>query len=201
MSIKIPLILFLIILLPSILSVLAHNDYTNAIDAFFQALKSNDYSILKPYLDSNMSKVFGENEFRNFREAIYSSCGELYNYSFIREETQDRYVYAYYTFHFNKSDITFRIVLSKIDDEYKISGLWIISIAPRGHVVSIFIAFLLSIMGGLLGLLTFYLLGFKKISISMMVWGLFLVVLTILIQPYIQSIPFFIMGITTSSEI
>ncbi len=35
----------------------------------------------------------------------------------------------------------------------------------------------------------------------MMMLGIVLVIITILIQPYIQSIPFFIMDITTSSEI
>lgn len=201
MNIKMILALFFIVSVPIIVSASTHDGYVNAIDAFFQALKFGNYSILEPYLDSNMSKVFGINEFASFRETIYSSYGELYNYSFMREEIQDQYTYAYYVFHFNKSDITFRVVLSKIDDEYKISGLWIVSIAPREYGVSIFIAILLSVLGGFLGLLTFYLLGFKKINISMMVWGVLLVIITILIQPFIQNIPFFVMGITTSSEI
>ncbi len=94
-----------------------------------------------------MGKVFGENKFRNFREVIYSSYGELHNYSFIRDKIQNGYIYAYYIFHFNKSDIIFRIriIFSKIDDVYKISGLWIISIASKGQGVSMFIAILLSI--------------------------------------------------------
>ncbi len=201
MNSKMILAFFLTISILTMVSVLAYNSYSNVIDAFFQALKFGSYSDLEPYLDPNMSKVFGVNEFMRFRESMYSSYGELYNYSFIREETQGKYVYAYYVFHFNRSDITFRIVLSKTDEKYQISGLWIISIAPRGYGVSILVAILLSMLGGFLGLLTFYLLGFRRINIPMIIRGILLVVITILIQPFIQSIPFFIMGITSSSEI
>ncbi|MEM2305856.1 MAG: DUF3887 domain-containing protein, partial [Candidatus Methanomethylicia archaeon] len=149
------------ILLILLVWILSTNASHSIAEAVFTSLRDGNYSVLKPYLDEDMVKAFSEEKFRVFREDLLSRYGRITGYKFIREDESGEFILNYYSFSFEKANITFKLVIRRINDEYKLSGLWIQEVNIISNGFPIFIAVILTALGGLLGLLIFYTIGFK----------------------------------------
>ncbi|USH00524.1 potassium transporter KefA [Thermococcus argininiproducens] len=193
------LTLFFIILLATL--ALAERPYDNVAEATFNALKTGDYSLLEPHLDDAMKSAFKENDFKAFREDLISKYGNLQRYSFVKEGKVKGFILGYYAFEFEKANVTLRLVFREINGEYKLSGLWIDAVNAKKSGLPLGIAIFFPIAGGFLALLTFYLLGFKKIGGAEILLGFVLVAITLFVQPLIQNAPFLGTSIRSNSDI
>ncbi|WP_236626993.1 DUF3887 domain-containing protein [Palaeococcus pacificus] len=182
---------------------LAERPYDEAAKATFESLKSGDYALLEPHLDSEMKKAFTESYFKAFRDQLISKYGELKSYEFTKEGKQGEFIIAYYRFEFEKAYLTLRLVFREVNGEYKLSGLWIDAVNPtegeKGIPTPVAMAF--PMLGGILAFLTFYLMGFKKIHWAELILGFFLVLVTLFVQSPIQQVPFLIMGIKSNTDV
>ena len=176
------------------------NSYSTIAEAFFNSLKSGDYSSLKPCLDEDMVKVFGEERFKAFRNDIISKYGFVKDYRFIKEEESGGFILSYYSFNFERANVTFRLVMRRVNDEYKLSGLWIHEVNVREKEASIPIAIILTMLGGFLGFLMFYLMRFR-IRGKELLLGFLLVLAVITIQPIIQQTPLLAFNIKSNIDI
>jgi hypothetical protein len=191
-----------ILLIFMLLTRISVNDasYSTIAEAFFNSLKSGDYSVLKPCLDEDMVKVFSEERFKAFRNDILSKYGFIKDYKFIREEESGGFILSYYSFNFERANVTFRLVVRRVDDEYRLSGLWIHEVNMGEKGVSIPIAIILTMLGGFLGFLMFYLMMFRVRGKEFLL-GFLLVLVVIIIQPIIQQAPFQALNIKSSIDI
>lgn len=180
---------------------LAQQPYDEVAKAVFESLKTGNYSILEPYLDENMKEAFNEKSFNALREQMISKYGGLKSFEFIEEGKSGKFALAYYRFQFEKANVTLRLVFSQTNGEYKLSGLWIQKVVWREKGIPLPLAVGLPILGGILALLTFYTLGFKKIKGAELILGFFLVAITLFIQPVIQQAPFLALGIKSNADI
>ncbi|GEM_PF-602023 len=188
------------ILLILLVWILSTNASHSIAEAVFTSLRDGNYSVLKPYLDEDMVKAFSEEKFRVFREDLLSRYGRITGYKFIREDESGEFILNYYSFSFEKANITFKLVIRRINDEYKLSGLWIQEVNIISNGFPIFIAVILTALGGLLGLLIFYTIGFK-IEGKELILGFLLVLIVIFIQPIIQQSLFLAFNIKSNIDI
>jgi len=193
----IPLLVFLII---STSIVSAERPYDKVAEATFEALKSGDYLILHPYLDDVMKTAFNEEKFKAFRDDLISKYGELKSYSFVREGKVSGFILGYYNFEFERADVTLRLVFREVNSEYLLSGIWIDAVNSK-EGIPLGVAVLFPVLGGFLALLTFYILGFRRIGVAEIIFGIILVAITLGIQPLIQNAPFLAVGIKSNSEV
>jgi len=176
------------------------NSYSTISEAFFNSLKNGDYSLLKPCLDEDMVKVFSEERFKAFRNDIISKYGFVKDYKFIREEEGGGFILGYYSFNFERANVTFRLVIRRVNDEYRLSGLWIHEVNIRERGVSIPVAIILTVLGGFLGFLMFYLMKFRVRGKDFLL-GFLLVLAVIIIQPIIQQAPLPALNIKSNIDI
>lgn len=196
---KIIVLLVFLIIGTSLVS--AEKPYDKAAEATFEALKSGDYSILQPYLDDAMKVAFNEEKFRAFRDDLISKYGELKRYAFVKEGKSSGFILGYYTFEFEKANVTLRLVFREVNGEYLLSGIWIDEVNSKETGIPVGVAIFFPILGGFLALFTFYILGFRKIGVAEIILGIILVAITLGIQPLIQNAPFLAVGIRSNSEI
>ena len=180
---------------------LAQQPYDEISKAVFESLKTGDYSILEPYLDEKMKEAFNEKIFNALREQMISKYGTLKSFEFVKEEKTGEFVLGYYRFEFEKAYVTLKLVFSQVDGEYKLSGLWIQKVVWKERGISLPLAVSLPVLGGILPLLTFYVVGFKKIKGAELILGFFLVAITLFIQPMVQRAPFLALGIELNANI
>ena len=193
------MILLLLVFISSF--VLAERPYDGVAEATFNAFKTGDYSILQPYLDDDMRKAFDEKQFNAFREDLISKYGELKSYSFVKEGKVSGFILGYYNFEFERADVTLRLVFREVNGEYLLSGIWIDAVNSKEAGIPLGVALFFPVLGGFLALLTFYILGFRKIGVAEIVLGIILVAITLGIQPLIQNAPFLAVGIKSNSDI
>ena len=196
---KIMLLLVFLIISTSIVS--PERPYDKVAEATFEALKSGGYSILQPYLDDEMKSAFNEEKFNAFRGDLISKYGELKSYSFVKEGKVSGFILGYYNFEFERADVTLRLVFREVNGEYLLSGIWIDAVNSKEAGIPLGVALFFPVLGGFLALLTFYILGFRKIGVAEIVLGIILVAITLGIQPLIQNAPFLAVGIKSNSDI
>ena len=180
---------------------LAQQPYDEVAKAVFESLKTGNYSILEPYLDEKMKEAFNEKSFNALREQMISKYGNLESFEFIKKGKAGTFTLGYYRFEFEKADVTLKLVFSQTNGEYKLSGLWIQKVVWRERGIPLPLAVGLTILGGILALLTFYTAGFKKIKGAELILGFFLVAITLFIQPIIQQAPFLALEIKSNADI
>lgn len=183
------------------LNALAQQPYDEISKAVFESIKTGDYSILEPYLDEKMKEAFNEKAFNALREQMISKYGNLKSFEFVEEGKTGEFISGYYRFEFEKADVILKLVFSQVDGEYKLSGLWIQKVVWKERGISLPLAVGLPILGGILPLLTFYIVGFKKIKGAELILGFFLGAITLFIQPIIQQAPFLALGIKSNADI
>ena len=187
----------------------AQEPYDEVTDSFLQGLNDNDYSTFEEYLSEQMRQGFDENGFKSFRQNLVNNYGEPQNYEFANEEQiQGNYVGSNYKYEFEEADLTVRIVLSNSTEGYKISGLQITDVTEKSgetkfmeSIRSNALNILVPVLGGLLGLLAFYFLGFKRIRFKEIGLGVLLLVITLVVQPNIQNSMFLLLGINSNAEV
>ncbi|KXA98377.1 hypothetical protein AKJ39_02140 [candidate division MSBL1 archaeon SCGC-AAA259J03] len=189
----------------------AERPYQNISDSFFTGLESGDYSKFEPYLSNEMKEAFDEETFDSFRNDLFSKYGQLDNYQFVKEDSvkqdQVEYTRAYYDVSFEKAVVTLRLVFRETNSGYELAGIWTTNVKGKGGgwgsvILSNLPTLAFSIIGAVLALLLFYyLLRFEEIKIVEILIGIFLAVVTIIVQPNIQNIPFLVLGIKSNSEI
>ncbi len=180
---------------------LAERPYDYVAEATFNALKTGDYYVLRLYLDEEMKRAFDENQFNAFRNDLISKYGEFKGYSFVKEGKTGEFILGYYNFEFERANVTIRLVFKEVNGEYKLSGIWIDAVNSKEAGIPLGVALFFPVLGGFLALLTFYMLGFKKIGVAEIILGIVLVAITLGIQPLIQNAPFLAVGIRSNSEI
>ena len=183
------------------LNALAQQPYDEISKAVFESIKTGDYSILEPYLDEKMKEAFNEKAFNALREQMISKYGNLKSFEFVEEGKTGEFISGYYRFEFEKADVILKLVFSQVDGEYKLSGLWIQKVAWKERGISLPLAVSLPVLGGILPLLTFYIVGFKKIKGAELILGFFLGAITLFIQPIIQQATFLALGIKSNANI
>ncbi|AHF81102.1 DUF3887 domain-containing protein [Thermococcus paralvinellae] len=183
------------------LNVLAQQPYDEIAKAVFESLKTGSYSILEPYLDERMKEAFNEKAFNALREQMISKYGNLESFEFVEEGKTEKFILRHYRFEFEKADVTLKLVFREANGEYKLSGLWIQKVIWKEKGITLPLAVGLPILGGILALLTFYTAGFKKIKGAELILGVFLVAITLFIQPIIQQAPFLALGIKSNDDV
>ncbi|WP_175060195.1 potassium transporter KefA [Thermococcus sp. 2319x1] len=179
----------------------AGRPYDEAAEATFEALKRGDYSILQPYLDDAMKVAFDEGKFRAFRDDLISKYGELRSYSFVKEGKISGFILGYYSFEFERANVTLRLVFREVNGEYLLSGIWIDGVNSKEAGIPLGVALFFPVLGGFLALFTFYVLGFRRVGVAEIILGIVLVAITLAIQPLIQNAPFLAAGIKSNSEV
>ncbi len=203
--------LFIFIILVLIITPISaqETDYDGIPESFYNSIDTGNYSELEDYLNQEMKNSFNRDKFMEFRESIISEHGDPRGYKFIREEKSD-YIRSYYKVEFEESYLTFRLVLTESNGQYKVAGFQITKVEDKensnqsgllggGGLGNLGILF--PFLGGLLGFLVFYLLGFKDIKFKELGIGLLLLLLTVFFQPIIQNFPFIILGMNSNASI
>ena len=209
MNKKLMLVLFILVSTLIGSGVVGQKPYNDVTNSFLKGVNDNDYSSFEEYLSEQMKQGFDENGFTTFRQNLISEYGKPQNYEFVNEEQiQGTYIGAFYRYEFEKADLTIRIVLTNTTNGYQISGLQVTNVEEKNggtgvirRIKSNFLSILFPVLGGLLGLLTFFFLGFKKIKVKEIGLGILLLVITLIVQPFFQSSIFLLLGINSNAGV
>lgn len=142
---------------------------------FFKTFELNDYSIIEPYLTDLMKTAFKEEAFKELRNNLVSSYGNLKSYKFIKEEEKGKYRNYYYDAVFEKKTVTFIIAM----EDTKIAGI---------HLKFPFsFTSLYPLIGGIVGIIILLLI-LRKLIFSEFLLGIGLLIIVVIIQPLIQRL-------------
>ncbi|MBU7035651.1 MAG: DUF3887 domain-containing protein [Theionarchaea archaeon] len=88
------------------------------------SVETGDYQSFIKDFSEQMVKEIPEKEFLEVKEKLYSQAGAYQSLSTWKTTEQGDYVIVYFTAHYEKEDVTVKLVYRKGDTTYKIEGLW-----------------------------------------------------------------------------
>ncbi|MBU7015572.1 MAG: DUF3887 domain-containing protein [Theionarchaea archaeon] len=88
------------------------------------AVETGDYQSFIRDFSEQMVKEMPEKNFLEVKEKLYSQVGSYQSLSTLKTTEQRDYVIVYFTAHYEKDDVTVKLVYRKGDSTYKIEGLW-----------------------------------------------------------------------------
>ncbi len=188
-------LILLSIVIPLCLADNGGSPYSVTAEAFFRALQTGNYSLVKPYLSPVLSAVFTEKSFYTLRSKL-SGYGELLRYYRISVQRTARYVFLFYNAVFEKRVLTFKLVLDP--STAKLEGIWITGEAERKPPSLLLVSSLVG--GAVLGIVILYLIV-GRFYVSGLLLGMFIFFIALGIQQLVQQGPLYLMGIRSNSDV
>lgn len=96
------------------------------IDEILKGLNSNDYELYSKRFDEKMKSVSDKNKFEHDREKIINWVGRYASKEYFGFINKNNYIIILWKGYFDKKneDILIMLTLTKINNEYLVSGLW-----------------------------------------------------------------------------
>ncbi len=172
-----------------------NNVYSDSARAFFNALKTGNYSVLEPHLSILMKAFFPPSALDKLRSQL-SVYGDLVSYKLVSTSQSGKYVIAFYDARFEKAVITFKLVFDKTTG--RIEGVWITRV--RQSLLPSLVTCVPPALGGIVGFALIAVLA-KRVYWKAAATGLALLVVTIAVQPWIQKYLLLLLGIKSSLDV
>ncbi len=148
-------------------------------DAMMEALKTGNYSIVKPYLSPLMEKVLTEKSFESIRKSLIDAYGPIQSYELLKSEKKGSYVTYYYRVKASRGTYTVTVTVRN----GKVEGFHLKGMPFKPTVTSLY-----PLLGALLAFLLIW-TYVRKLGIGEVIFGAVLFFIVLIIQPLIQSIP------------
>ncbi len=171
------------------------NVYSDSARAFFNALKTGNYSVLEPHLSILMKAFFPPSALNKLRSQL-SVYGDLVSYKLVSTSQSGKYVIAFYNARFEKAVITFKLVFDNTTG--RIEGVWITRV--RQSMLPSLVTCIPPAIGGILGFTLVAVLA-RRVYWKATATGLALLVITLAVQPWIQKYLLLLLGVKSSLDI
>lgn len=88
------------------------------------SIETGDYQSFIKDFSAQMIKEMPENKFLDLKDKLDSQVGSYQSLSTLKVTEQGDYIIVYFTAHYEKEDMTVKLVYKKGDLTYKVQGLW-----------------------------------------------------------------------------
>ncbi|MGC1122558.1 MAG: DUF3887 domain-containing protein [Candidatus Methanofastidiosia archaeon] len=88
------------------------------------SIETGDYQSFIKDFSEQMVKEMPEKNFLELKEKLNSQVGSYQSLSNLKVTEQGDYIIVYFTAHYEKEDMTVKLVYKKDDSTHKVQGLW-----------------------------------------------------------------------------
>lgn len=88
------------------------------------SIETGDYQSFIKDFSEQMVKEMPEKNFLELKEKLNSQVGSYQSLSTLKTTEQGEYIIVYFTAHYEKEDMTVKLVYKNGDSTYKVQGLW-----------------------------------------------------------------------------
>jgi hypothetical protein len=88
------------------------------------SIETGDYQSFIKDFSEQMVKEVPEKNFLELKDKLNSQVGSYQSLSTLKVTEQGDYIIVYFTAHYEKEDMTVKLVYKKGDSTYKVQGLW-----------------------------------------------------------------------------